>query len=69
MSATFIKMLEYDRIDLSEGIDVHKNILTSKNVIYVVTGILLIKILIIKNICVMVVMIRLQKLIVYIIYV
>ena len=31
MSATFIKnMLEYDRIDISEGIDVNKNILTSK---------------------------------------
>ena len=41
-------MLEYDRIDLSEGIDVNKNTLTSKNVIYVVIGILLIKILIIK---------------------
>ena len=50
-------MLEYDRIDLSEGIDVNKNILTTKNVICVVIGILLIKILIIKNICVMVVMI------------
>ena len=30
MSMTFIKMLEYDRIDLSEGIDVNKNISTSK---------------------------------------
>ena len=43
-------MLEYDRIDISEGIDVNKNILTSKKVICVVIGILLIKILIIKNI-------------------
>ena len=50
-------MLEYDRIDLSEGIDNNKNILTSKKVIYVVIGILIIKILIIRNICVMVVMI------------
>ena len=33
-------MLEYDRLDLSEGIDVNKNILTS---ICVVIGILLIK--------------------------
>ena len=31
MSTTFIKnMLEYDRIDLSEGIDGNKNISTSK---------------------------------------
>ena len=51
-------MLEYDRIDLSEGTDINKNILTSnKNVTCVVIGILLKKILIIKNICVMVVMI------------
>ena len=63
-------MLEYDRIDLSEGIDVDKNTLTSKkNVIYVVIGILLIKILIIKNICVRVVMIFPQKLLACIIYV
>ena len=62
-------MLEYDRIDLSEGIDINKKILTSKNVICAVIGILLIKILIMKNIHVMVVMICLQKLIVYIIYV
>ena len=34
-------MLEYDRTDLSEGIDVNKNTLTSKkNVIYVVIGII-----------------------------
>ena len=59
-------MLEYDRIDLSEGIDVNKNILTSN---CVVIGVLLIKILIIKNICVMVAMICLQKLLVCIIYV
>ena len=62
-------MLEYDRIDLSEGIDINKYILTSKNVICVVIGILLIKILIIKNLCVMVVMIYLQKILVCIIYV
>ena len=66
-------MLEYDRIDLSEGIDFNKNTLTSKKCylcgFYVVIGILLIKILIIKNICVMVVMICLQKLLVCIIYV
>ena len=52
-------MLEYDRSDLSEG----------KDVICEVIGILLIKILIMKNMCVMVVMICLQKLIVYIIYI
>ena len=40
-----------------------------KNVICVVRGILLVKILIIKNICVMVVMIYLQKLLACIIYV
>ena len=63
-------MLEYDRIDLSEGIDVNKNILTCKKMLFVYcTGILLIKILIIKNISVMVVMIYLQKLLVCIIYV
>ena len=28
-------MLEYDRIDISEGIDVNKNILTSKKCLYV----------------------------------
>ena len=50
---------------LQKGIDINKNILTSKNVICAVIGILLIKILIIKNMCVMVVMICLQKLIVY----
>ena len=50
-------MLEYDRIDLSEAIDTNKNILTSKKCYYVVVGILLIKILTIKNICLMVVMI------------
>ena len=54
-------MLEYDRIDPSECIDINKNISTSKNVICVVIGILLIKILIIKNICVMVATICLQK--------
>ena len=48
-------MLEHDRIDVSEGIDTNKNILTSKKCY--LCGILLIKILIIKNICVMVVMI------------
>ena len=58
-------MFEYDRIDLSEGIDTNKN----KLVIYVVIGILLMKILIIKSMCVMLVMIYLQKLLVCIIYV
>ena len=28
-------MLEYDRIDISEGIDVNKNILTSKKMLFV----------------------------------
>ena len=60
-------MLEYDRIDLSEGIDVTKIYQQVKNVIYVAIDNLLIKI--IKNICVMVVMIYLQKLLVCIIYV
>ena len=60
MSTTFIKMLEYDRIDLKEStlIKIYQQV---KNVICVVVGILLIKILIIKNICVMVATICLQK--------
>ena len=52
-------MLEYDRIDINEGIDVTKGIdvtMLVKNVGYVIIGILLIKILIIKKKCVMVVM-------------
>ena len=28
-------MLEYDRIDLTEGIDVNRNILTSKKMLFV----------------------------------
>ena len=50
-------MLEYDRIDLSEGIDTNKNILTSKKCYFCGYWYLLIKILIIKNICVLVAMI------------
>ena len=61
ISTAFINMLEYDRIDLS-----YQQV---KNVICVVIGTLLIRILIIKNICVMVVMIYLQKLLVCITYV
>ena len=70
MSTTFIKnMLEYDRIDLSEGIDVEKNISTSKKCYLCGYWYFIKKKLIIKNICVMVVMIYLQKLLVCIIYV
>ena len=53
-------MLEYDRIDLSEGIDVNKCEDTSKkkkNVIYANIIILCLKILIIKDIYAMGVMI------------
>ena len=62
-------MLEYNRIDLSEGIDVNRNILTSKKCYLRGYWYFINKILIIKNIHVMVVMICLQKLIVSIIYV
>ena len=62
-------MLEYDRIDVSEGIDVSKNILTSKKCYLCGYWYFINKNLIIKNICVMVVMIYLQKLLVCIIYV
>ena len=43
-------MLEYDRIDLSEGIDVNKCKDTSKNVIYASIIISFLKILIMKYI-------------------
>ena len=60
MSTAFIKnMLEFDRIDISEGIDV--NILTSKKCYLCGYGYFINKILIIKNICVMVAKICLQK--------
>ena len=48
-------MVEYDKINIDEGIDIDKNELISKNVLYVDIGILLIKILIIKDMYVMVV--------------
>ena len=48
-------MLKYDRIDISEGIDTNKNILTSKKCYLCGYWYF------IKNICVMVVMICLQK--------
>ena len=54
-------MLEYDRIDLSKVLTLIKVYQLVKNVTRVVIGISLIKILIIKNICVMIVMICLQK--------
>ena len=54
-------MLEYDRIDISEGIDVKKNILTSKKCYLCGCWYFINKILIIKNICVVVVTICLQK--------
>ena len=50
-------MLEYDRIDISEGIDVNKSEDTSKNVVYASIIILCLKILIMKDIYVMDVMI------------
>ena len=50
-------MLEYDRIDTDEGIDVNKNKIVNKECFCVVIGVLLIKALITKSICVMVVMI------------
>ena len=50
-------MLEYDRIDLSEGNDVNKCEDTSKNVIYVSIIILCLQVLIIKDIYAMGVMI------------
>ena len=60
MSTAFIKnMLEFDRIDISEGIDV--NILTSKKCYLCGYWYFINKILIIKNICVMVATICLQK--------
>ena len=49
-------MLEYDRIDISEGIDVNKTS-ASKNVIFVVFVILKILVLSMNRIFVMVVMI------------
>ena len=48
-------MLEYDKIDINEGIDINKNVLISKKRWLWVIGILLIKTFIIKNTCVMVV--------------
>ena len=54
-------MLEYDRIDISEGVEVNKNILTSKKCYLCGYWYFINKNLIIKNICVMVVMICLQK--------
>ena len=54
-------MLEYDRIDLSAGIDVDKLKKHRENVVYVSIIILYLKILIIKEIYVTGVMIYLQK--------
>ena len=50
-------MLEYDKIDINEGTDINKKMFNKRCGYYVVIGILLIKTLIIKNTCVMVVMI------------
>ena len=50
-------MLGYERIDLSEGIDTNKNILTSKKCYLCGCWYFINKNLIIKNICLMVVMI------------
>ena len=52
-----MKMLEYDRIDLSEGIDVNKCEDDRENVVYASIIISCLKILIIKDIYVMDVMI------------
>ena len=49
-------MLEYDRIDISEGIDVKKQI-CQKNVIFAIIGILTTLVLSMKSIFVMAVMI------------
>ena len=49
-------MLEYERMDISEGIDVNKQIF-QKNVIFATTGILKILVLSMNNIFAMVVMI------------
>ena len=43
-------MLEYEKIDVSEGIDVNKSSDKSKNVNYVIFGTFWIKIFIIKSI-------------------
>ena len=61
-------MLEYDRIDLSEGIDVNKCEDTSKKLIYASIIIACLKILIIKDIYVMDVMIMMDMLIVLILH-
>ena len=50
-------MLEYDRIDISAGIDVNKSNDKSKNVIFAIIGIFYIRTLLMRNISVMVVMI------------
>ena len=62
-------MLEYDRIDISEGIDTNKNILTSKKCYLCSYWYFINKNFNYQNICAMVVMIYLQKLLVFIIYV
>ena len=54
-------ILEYDRIDILEGIDVNKTN-TSKNVIFVFIGILKILVLSMSHIFAMVVMIECKKL-------
>ena len=62
-------MLEYNRIDLSEGIDVNRNILTSKKCYLCGYWYFINKNFNYQSICVIVVMICLQKLLVCIIYV
>ena len=62
-------MLEYNRIDLSESIDVNRSILTSKKCYLCGYWYFINKNFNYQNICVMVVMICLQKLLVWIIYV
>ena len=62
-------MLEYYRIDLSEGIDVNKNISTGKKCYLYDYWYFINKNFNYQNICVMAVMICLQKLLVCIMYV
>ena len=50
-------MLEYDRIDISEGTDVNKTSASKKNVIFATIGILKILLLGMNGISVMIVMV------------
>ena len=56
LQATY-KMVEYNRIDISGGIDVNKTSESKRNVIFVTIGILKISVLSMNHIFVMVIMI------------